>query len=110
MSDYLDPDIIDLPDEALPELEDLTGDLRQLAEIVGVRLALIVAQRMGGTYLKLPSLKPWARSRRDRWMRSRYDKGGITVVELARLVGLGERQTYVILGSSEPDERQRRLW
>lgn len=110
MTEFHEPDIIDLPDEALPAIEELPGDLRLLAEIVGVRMALVVAQRIGGTHLRVPSLKPWVRRIRDRWMRRTYDQGGITVVELARRVRLGERQTYVILGQAEPDERQRSLW
>lgn len=112
MSDkYRDPQIDELPDDALPLCEELPGDLPLLAELVGVRDALKVAELIGGTMLRLPSIKPFKMKWRNRWMRQKYDMGEITVAELARLTGLGERQTYNILGSvDDPSERQIRMW
>ena len=103
-------DIIELPDDALPDLSELQGDLRLLAEIVGVRLALVVAQRLGGTPLRIVTGKKWLLRWRDRCMRRDYDRGSITVVELARKYSMSDRQAYNILGQAEPDTRQMRMW
>mgnify|MGYP001225718687 CR=1 FL=1 len=108
--EYSDPSIADMPDEALPAIDELPGDLPILAEVIGVRDSLLVAEKIGGTMLRLPSVRPLKIKWRNRWMRQRYDQGGITVIELARSHGLGERQTYNILGAVEPDDKQMRLW
>ncbi len=102
--------VIELPDDALPSLEELRGDLRLLAEIVGVRLALRVAQVVDGTPLRIYGGRRWVRRYRDRLMRKECDAGEITVVDLARRYSLTERQTYNILGKAEPDERQMPLF
>ena len=112
-------DIIELPDDALPEISELSGDLRLLAEVLaeatgdtiaGVRLALVVAQRLGGTPLRIVTSKKWVLRHRDRCMRRDYDRGNITVVGLARKYRVCERQAYNILGQAEPDTRQMRMW
>ncbi len=107
-----DIDFVKLPDSVLPAIEDLNGDLRLLAEIVGVRDALRVAQAAGGTPLRLYGGHRLIRRLRDRAMRAEYDAGGITVVDLARKYGIGERQAYYILGRAEEDanEKQMNLW
>ena len=102
--------VIELPDDALPAVEELRGDLRLLAEIVGVKLALRVAQVVDGTPLRIYGGRRWVRRFRDRSMRHECDVGGITVVDLARKYGVSERQAYNILGQAEPDERQMRMW
>jgi Mor family transcriptional regulator len=103
-------DIIELPDDALPEIEELAGDLRLLAEIVGVKPALIVAQRLGGTPLRIPTGRKWILRWRNKMMRAEADRGGITVVDLARKYRLSERQTYNILGSVDEPSKQLKLW
>ncbi|MBU4273998.1 MAG: hypothetical protein KKA28_19375 [Planctomycetes bacterium] len=111
--------IIELPDDALPEISELQGDLRLLAEVLaeatgdkiaGVRLALVVAQRLGGTPLRIVTGRKWMLAWRDKCMRRDYDRGNITVVELARKYRMCERQAYNILGTVEPDTRQMRMW
>jgi Mor family transcriptional regulator len=112
MDEFDDDDIIELPDDALPDIEELAGDLRLLAEIVGVKLALLVAQRLGGTPLRIATGRKWVLRRRNKMMRAEYDRGGITVVDLARKYRVGERQAYNILGSPDdtPPARQYKLW
>lgn len=102
--------VIELPDEALPALEELSGDLRLLAEIIGVRLALRVAQVFSGTPIRVYGVRKWIIRHRDRCMRREYDQGGISGVDLGRKYKVGERQTWYILGSAEPDERQIRMF
>ncbi len=102
--------VVELPDDALPGIEELTGDLRLLAEIVGVAVALRIAQVFGGTPIRIYGVGKWLRRHRDRCIRRDYDQGDITAIELGRKYKLGERQIWNILGSAEPDERQGRLW
>jgi Mor family transcriptional regulator len=101
--------IIDLPDDAMPQINELTGDLLLLAELVGVKRALRVAQAVGGTMLRIPKADRWLRRHRDKCMRRDFDSGA-SGTEVARKYGLGERQTWNILGSPEPDERQLKLF
>ena len=111
--------IIELPDDALPDISELRGDLRLLAEVLaeatgdkiaGVRLALVVAQQLGGTPLRIVTGKKWILAWRNRCMRRDYDRGNITVVELARKYHMTDRQAYNILGKADPDTRQMRMW
>lgn len=99
-----------LPDDALPDIEELSGDLRLLAEIVGVRKALEIAEFFGGTPVQLYNFKKWILRHRDQQIRAEYDAGGITVIELARRHDLSERQTYNILGQEPGEDRQLRLF
>ncbi len=98
--------IIKLPADALPELTELHGDLKLLAEIVGVEKALIVSQVTDGTALRIYGGRRWVRRYRDQCIRREYDQGDITVIDLARKHALSERQIYNILGKAEPDDRQ----
>lgn len=108
MSDK-DPNIIELPDDALPEIDELTGDLRILAEIVGVRKALEIGQRFHGTSIRIWGVMKFVRRHRDRCMRRDADHGH-SGIKLARKYHLCERQVWNILGSPEEDERQMGLF
>jgi len=106
-------DIIELPDDALPEITELDGDMRLLAELVGVRKALAVAQVFNGTPIRLYKWPRWIRRWRDKCMRRDYDGGGCTGVDLARKYTLGERQVWNILGKVEgppQDDKQLKLF
>lgn len=104
-------DVIELPEDALPSIDELSGDLRMLAEIpgVGVRLALRIAQVFGGTPIRVWGVGKWIRRERDRCIRREYDAGR-PVVELARKYNRSDRRIWDILGAPEPDERQLKLW
>lgn len=104
-------DIVELPDDALPGLDNLNGDLRMLAEVpgVGVAMALRIAQNFGGTPIRIYGVGKWLRRHRDRCIRRDYDNG-ISAVDLGRKYKLSERQIWNILGTPEPDERQMGLW
>ncbi|ADW18594.1 putative bacteriophage DNA transposition protein B [Desulfobulbus propionicus DSM 2032] len=101
-------EIIDLPPDAWPRLEELNGDMRTIAELIGIGNALKLAQRFDGTPVRIYGWKTWTRSWRDRCIRSDYDTGKYSGVELARKYGLQERQIWNILGRS--DGRQLRLF
>jgi Mor family transcriptional regulator len=102
-------DIIELPDDALPELGKLSGDLRLLAELVGVGMALRIAQSFGGTPIRIYGVGKWLRRHRDRCIRRDSDNG-VSAVDLGRKYKLSERHIWNILGTAEPDERQMRMW
>lgn len=108
MSD--DEDIITLPEDALPGLDELTGDLRIVAEVVGVAKALELAQRFHGVPIRVWNAKKFIRRYRNRCLRRDYDRGGISGIKLAQKYRLTERQIWNILGSPEPDTRQMGLW
>jgi len=99
-----------LPDEALPAVVELKGDLRMLAEKVGVRLALQISELFDGTPARLYGHRRWLVVWRDRQIRAEYDKGGVSVVDLARKYGLSERHVYNILGQEPGEDRQLRLF
>lgn len=99
-----------LPDDLLPGLEDLSGDLRILAEMVGVRKALEISERFDGTPIRLYGHKKWLRRWRDQCMRDEYDRGDITVVDLARRHGVSDRTAFNILGKEPVDNRQLSLF
>ncbi len=99
-----------LPENALPELAEITGDLRILAEIVGMRIALQISERFDSTPLRLYGHRRWLIRWRDKQIRADYDKGGISVVDLARKYGLSDRHVYNILGTEPGEDRQLTLF
>jgi len=108
-----DLDIIELPDDALPAIEELDGDMRLVAETIGVRLALRLAQVFHGTSINLYKWKKWTRRHRDKCIRRDYDTGRYTGVELARKYFIGQRQVWNILGRAEApvkEDRQLRMF
>ncbi len=101
--------VIHLPDEWLPPAEKLPGELRHIAETLdayfpglGVRIALILAQRYPSQALYIHSADKFMRNWRDDIMRSLFDQG-TTAHTLAGLSGLSERQVWNIL--SRPDSQ-----
>ncbi len=101
-------DIINLPDEALPAIETLSGDMRIVAEAIGVRNALILAQRFDGTPIRIWGYRRWLKDYRDRCMRAEYDRGKVAGVDLFRKYGVSESWGWKILGRAS-DDRQLEL-
>jgi len=100
----------DLPDDCLPELDELNSDLRMLAEKVGVRTALEISELFNGTTACFFGHRRYLIRFRDKQIRAEYDQGGITVAELARKYNLTERYVYMILGKQPGEDRQMRLF
>lgn len=101
-------DIIRLPKEALPSIEELTGDLRIVAEVVGVEKALELGQRFYGVQIRLWNTKKFIRRWRDKQIRKDCD-AGMSGVELAKKYNLTDRQVWNILGQADvsaSDDRQ----
>lgn len=99
-----------------PEIKELPGDLPLLAEIIekyipgkGVDVVLDIVSEFRGTYLYCPTVDKLQRAARNRLIVDLYDKGA-KVPEIARAVGLTERQIWKILGKEPVDDRQGRLF
>ena len=97
-------DIMRLPEEALPRLEDLSGDLRLLAEVTGVRLALAAGLVFSDTTIRLHGVRTCIRVLEWKMIRAEYDQGGVTGAQLARKYGMTERTIWKILGETETEK------
>ncbi|BBO75189.1 hypothetical protein DSCW_26060 [Desulfosarcina widdelii] len=65
------------------QIEDLTPEFRELAEDIGLELALDIVDKRGGEQLYIPSVKTVQKAARDRLIRSEHDSG-VGYKELAR--------------------------
>lgn len=99
-----------------PCIEDLPGDLAQLATIIeelapgkGVDATLRIAQEFRGTYIYCHNTDALYRTARDRWLIEQYTKG-LKVPNLARAVQLSERRVWKILGKEPSEDRQLKLF
>jgi hypothetical protein len=112
-----DFDLTRLPDELLPEITELPGQLQDVARVIGVRPALLLEKRFRGTYIYCYKADALRRRLRDKWIRVEYDRmlrAGVKkkTARLALETGLSERQVWNILGRVDEDENdsQGRLW
>jgi len=86
-------------------IEQLPGDIRRIAEVIGVEPALELAKAFRGTYLYIHNLDDLMREIRNKRIRDEYekDKSPRKVSRLAIKHRLTERQIWNILGN-EPEE------
>lgn len=103
-----DFDLTELPDELLPSPADLPGELSLVAQLIGVRAALVLEKNLGGTNLYIRKADRLRQRLRDRALRTEYDRGGITIKELARKYGPCERTVKTVLGSIDQDSGDER--
>jgi len=73
------------------------GDLKTIADVAGPEAALKIARAFGGTTLYIPTLDAYERAKRDAAIKAEYDRGGISVRELARRWKMSERRMTRIL-------------
>lgn len=104
-------ELIHLPPEYHPPIEELPGDLKRIAEAIeagipgeGVRLTLLLAQVFHGQPVYFRTITNLIRRWRDDQLRAEYDLGLITAKEGATKVRLSLRQVENILG--QPDTRR----
>ena len=99
----------------MPGIEELPGDLKRLAEVLeesapghGVRLALVIEENFRGTYLRINNIDHLRRRWRDQEIKRRYDQGE-AVIDIARSVGLCDRQIWNVLKTPDarPDKQMR---
>lgn len=100
-------DVEDISPEELPDIEELHGDLRLLAELVGVPQAIRIGMAFNGVPLRLWGMAKLKRRWRDNRIRRQYDQG-VSVIDLARQYKTSDRQIWDILGrvDAPKDERQ----
>jgi Mor family transcriptional regulator len=99
----------------LPAIDELPGDLRLIAEVIGIEPTMKLAQAFGGTPLYIVKIDAFARRLRDKGFREEFDRRtaegetATTVVrDMARRRDLCERQVWNIVNA--PDERQMRMF
>jgi Mor family transcriptional regulator len=80
-------------------IDDLTGDFRKIAELIGIDAALLIITAFSGMTIYVPNLSHFQRKRRDDLIRQDRD-GGTSIRKLARKYALTEVQIYTILGRS----------
>lgn len=93
--------IIYLPDDALPDLEELTGDLKAVARIIGVKNAMALGQIYKGVPIRLWNTEKFIRRYRDECIKR--DSVNMSGVAIAKKYRLTERQIWYILGRSPED-------
>jgi len=113
MADY---ELEQLPDDLVPGIDELPGDLAQLARVIeeivpgfGVLIVLRIVREFRGTYLYCRNLDDLRRQARNRRIIERYDAGD-RVPEIARWARLSERQVWTILGKEPGEDRQLSLF
>jgi Mor family transcriptional regulator len=102
--------LIEIPEEYLPKIEELPGDLQLIARLVeevwhgyGVRVAIILGQLLPGVGVYIHNVKELARRIRNDAIRKEYDRG-VRVKELAITYRLSTRQIENIL--AEPPSQE----
>ena len=86
--------------DQLPEINEFHGDLRIMADIIGVNLTVALCEAFVGTGINLYGWKAIKRRHRDQRIREAYDQGA-RVVDLAREHNRDERTIRKILGRTE---------
>ena len=102
-------DLTKLPDEYLPEIDDLPGELAQLAREIAVfvgpkmavRIVLLLERSYRGTSIYFHNVDAIRRRVRNQKIIERYSAGE-RVDDIARSIGMSSRQVWNILGN-EPD-------
>ena len=87
---------VNIPENEMPSLNELPGDLPEIAEIIGVSLTLKLANRFRGSSVYFHNTDAIFRKHRDNKIRNQYDNG-ITAVKLGRKYRLSTRQVEQIL-------------
>lgn len=113
-------ELIHLPPEYHPPIDELPGDLKRIAEAIeagipgeGVRLTLLLAQVFHGQPVYFRTIEHLIRRWRDDRVRAEYDGGLVTAKELATKIRLSLRQVENILGQPDArrmEEKQMRLF
>ena len=92
--------------------DELSGDLRRIADIAGIEAAVKIGRAFKGTYLYIRGIDGLLRILRDVNIKADYDKG-VGIRRLSRRYNLTERQIRNILASEErgslPEDIERLL-
>lgn len=80
------------------QLEDLTPEYREIAEVIGLASALALVESRGGEKIYVPKAEMVSRHARDRKIRSEFDGGNYR--ELARRYHLTETWVRQIVAAT----------
>lgn len=81
----------------------LPGDLREVAELIGLDNTFILIDRFGGGYLNIPKCEAIIKEIRNKKIRADYDSGKFTLRQLAWKQRLTIRQIQNILSESDQE-------
>ncbi len=84
-------------------IKKLPGDLRRVAELIGLEHTLTLVRHFGGGYLVIPKCEAILRDIRNAEIRKAYDTGRFTIRQLAWKYHLTDRTIASILNES-PEE------
>lgn len=105
-----------IPHDLIPRIDELPGDLPEVARVIdqcapgkGVEITLELVKRFRGTYVLFHNIDALKRAARNRRIIEMYDDG-VSVPEIARIVGLCVRRVRDILGKPPEDEKQLKLF
>lgn len=111
--------VIDIPEEYLPKIEDLPGELSRIAAVIerrypglGVPITLLLAQAFPGQGIYLHNVRALERAVRDDILRVRYDRG-VRLKDLATETGLCTRHVERILARAlgrKKVDKQMQMW
>ncbi len=84
-------------------LEKLPGDLRRIAEIVGIEGTMRLVDEFGGSYINIPKCDDIKREIRIAEAQKLYDAGGVTIRDLALKFKVTDRtmKTWLKLEAEE---------
>lgn len=82
-------------------INKLPGDLKVVAELIGVENTLLLVERFGGTYILVPKCESIIREIRDNQIRKLYDSGNYDIRALALKFRLTDRRISDILSETD---------
>jgi Mor family transcriptional regulator len=84
-------------------LDKLPGDLRRVAELIGLPHAMLLVEHFGGGYIIVPKCDEIKKEIRDNEIRALYDAGGVTIRDLAYKYELTTRTINTVLGKDNEE-------
>ena len=95
--------LIEIPPDLMPKAKDLPGDLRAVADVVGVAATIKLAQSFRGTSVYFRNVDNILRKKRNAEIRGAYNSG-TRIKDIARTHHLSARSIAIIL-SGVDDKR-----
>lgn len=84
-------------------IKKLPGDLKELAELIGLDHTLAIVNRWGGSYLIVAKCEGIIKEIRDNEIRKDYDTGKFTIRGLVRKYKLTDRTISTILSKVDTE-------
>lgn len=84
-------------------IKRLPGDLKRVAELIGLEPTLTLVRHFGGGYLVIPKCEAILKDIRNKDIRRDYDTGMFSIRELAWRYHLTDRTVKTILNDSPED-------